>query len=102
MKNFLGSLFAPNVKNQHEIEIMYFGRPSEFLMMTSERMVLPNEDCSIGQVLAQLRNRGGRWAHELDDRHLICTVNGSAVSSLDTLKMGDEMGLFSTKSWFQA
>jgi molybdopterin synthase sulfur carrier subunit len=101
MKNFLASLFSTQVKSRHEIEIVYFGRPSELLMMTSERMVIPSTGSAIAQVLALLRQRGGRWAHELDDSHVICTVNGRAVSLHDTLRTGDEMGLFSSKSWLE-
>jgi len=102
MKNFLASLFSTQVKSRHEIEIVYFGRPSEFLMMTSERMEIPSTGSAIAQVLALLRQRGDRWVHELDDSHVICTVNGHAVSLHDTLRTGDEMGLFSSKSWLEA
>ncbi len=102
MKSFPGSLFSTQVKTKPVIEILYFGRPSEFLMMTSERLVIPNEGFSIAQALAQLRKRGDRWASELDDSHVICTVNGRAVSLRDTLQTGDQMGVFSSKSWLEA
>ncbi|MGA8863376.1 MAG: hypothetical protein WBM09_01920 [Gallionella sp.] len=37
--------------NRHEVAIMYFGRTSEFLMMTSERMVMPSGRYTVGQLL---------------------------------------------------
>lgn len=102
MKSFLGSLFVPQVKSKQVIEIMYFGRPSEMLMMTSERMVIPKAGYAITQVLEQLRQRGDRWVYELDDSHVICTINGRTVSLHDTLQTGDELGLFSSKPWLEA
>jgi molybdopterin converting factor small subunit len=102
MNNFIGSLFATQVKSKQAIEIMYFGRASEQLMMTSERMEITSAGYSVAQVLMQLRQRGDRWAYELDDGHVICTVNGRVVRLYDSVTMGDEMGLFSSKSWLEA
>ncbi|MFA6121074.1 MAG: MoaD/ThiS family protein [Sideroxydans sp.] len=98
----MGSLFVTQAKSKHMIEIMYFGRTSEQLMMTSERMGIPSAGYSVAQVLMQLRQRGDRWAYELAGDHVICTVNGRAVRLYDTVTMGDEMGLFSSKSWLEA
>lgn len=80
---------------------MYFGRLSEMLIMTSEHMVIPNGIHTLAQVLNVLRERGARWAYELDDNHVICTINGKAALSSDTIKDGDEMGIFSRKSLFE-
>ncbi len=102
MKSLLGSLFTIQVKSSHAIEIMYFGRSSEMLTMTSERMLIPSAGYAITHVLEQLRQRGGRWVYELDDSHVICTINGRTVGLHDTLKTGDELGLFSSKSWLEA
>jgi molybdopterin converting factor small subunit len=95
----ISSFFRPVSACKHEIEIMYFGRTSEFLMMTSERMGIANETDTLKQVLNRLRERGGRWAYELDDRHVICTVNGKTAALSDTIAVGEEMGIFSRKSW---
>lgn len=85
---------------RHEVEIMYFGRPSEFLMMTSERMVITGERHTLGQILDGLRKRGDRWAYELDDHHVICTVNGKAAAASAALEAGDEIDIFSRTSLF--
>jgi molybdopterin converting factor small subunit len=97
----LGSFFWPAVASKREIEIMYFGRPSEFLLMTSERMSIANEMDTLAQVLHRLRQRGDRWAYELDDRYVICTVNGKTALLSDNITVGDEMGIFSRRSWHE-
>lgn len=88
--------------SNHEVAIMYFGRTSEFLVMTSERTVIPAGRYRLGQLLCSLRKRGGRWADELDNSHLMCSVNGRGVSLLDTIKAGDEIYISSKKSIFEA
>lgn len=93
-------LFA-SLESRHEVAIMYFGRASEFLMMTSERMLIPGENATLEQVLNGLRKRGGRWACELDDRHVVCTVNGKTAQLSDTIKPGVEIGIHSRKSIFE-
>lgn len=100
MKNFFDKLFQASLKRKHEVSIMYFGRTSEFLM-TSERMVIPNEIYTLEQVLNRLRIRGGRWACELDDSHVLCTVNGKDAMLSDTVEAGGEIGIFSSKSVFE-
>ncbi len=99
MKSTLGALFRHSLAGKHEIEIMYFGRPSEFLMMTSERMGIANEMDTLAKVLNKLRQRGDRWAYELDDSHVLCTVNGKTAALSDTIAAGEELGIFSRKSW---
>ncbi len=62
-KSFFPFLFA-SLESKHEVAIMCFDRASEFLMMTSERLVIPNETYTLEQVLNSLRKRGDRWAYE--------------------------------------
>jgi molybdopterin converting factor small subunit len=81
-----------------QIAISYFGRPSEFLLMTSETMAMPERPHTLVQVLAQLRKRGDNWAYELDEQHVICAVNKKLARLSDTLTEGDEISLFSNKS----
>jgi len=88
--------------SRQEVAIMYFGRTSEFLVMTSERMVIPSGRYTLGQLLGNLYKRGGRWADELDDSHLVCTVNGREARLFDTITVGDEVCFSSTKSVFEA
>lgn len=84
-----------------KIEVMYFGRPSEYLLMTSERMDIPDGIPTLQQVLNRLRSRGDRWAYELDDSHVLCTVDQKAARLFDTIEDGDEIGIFSRKSLFE-
>lgn len=88
--------------SRHEVAIMYFGRTSEFLMMTSERMVIPTGRYTLGQLLCSLYKRGDRWVDELDDSHLMCTVNGRDARLFDTIKPGAEICISSRKSISEA
>lgn len=88
--------------SRHEVAIMYFGRTSESLMMTSERMVIPTGRYTLGQLLCSLYKRGDRWVDELDDSHLMCTVNGRDARLFDTIKPGAEICISSRKSIFEA
>ena len=92
---------AASLVSRHEVAIMYFGRTSEFLMMTSERMVIPSGRYTLGQLLCSLYKRGDRWVDELDDSHLMCTVNGREVRLFDRIEPGEEIFLSSRKSIFE-
>jgi hypothetical protein len=87
--------------SRHEVAIMYFGRTSEFLMMTSERMVIPTGRYTLGQLLCSLYKRGDRWVDELDDSHLMCTVNGREARLFDTIAPGAEICISSRRSVFE-
>ena len=105
LRKLLGQMKAPllcaSLERRHEIEIMYFGRASEFLQMTLERMVIPDEGHTLEQVLSNLRKRDDRWAYELDGRHVVCTVDGKSAMLSDTIKPGVEINIFSRKSIFE-
>lgn len=98
MKKFLRSLYLPIHASKHEIEIMYFGNASDALMMTSERMDIQNGTSSIEQVLNRLRERGVRWANELDANYVSCTLNGKTALLSDNIAAGDEIGIFSRRN----
>jgi molybdopterin converting factor small subunit len=98
MKKFLQSLYGAAHASKHEVEIMYFGSASDALMMTSERMDIRNDTFSISQILLRLRERGASWAHVLDERNVICTVNGKTALPSDSIAAGDEIGIFSRRS----
>jgi|GEM_PF-1229310 len=93
---------AAALENRHEVAIMYFGRTSEFLRMTSERMVIPTGRYTLGQLLCSLYKRGDRWVDELDDSHLVCTVNGRDANLFDNIEAGAEIRISSKKSIFEA
>lgn len=84
------------------IYILYIGRSSEFLLMTSEQMDVPDAIPTLQHVLHRLRARGARWAYELDERHVVCTVNSVPAVLSDRLAEGDEIGIHSSKSIFES
>jgi molybdopterin converting factor small subunit len=84
------------------VDILYIGRPSEFLLTTSERLEVPDAAPTLQQVLGSLRARGARWAYELDERHVMCTVNRVPAVASAPLAAGDEIGIYSRKSIFEA
>jgi hypothetical protein len=91
-----------SLESRHEVAIMYFGRTSDALMMTSERVVIPTGRYTLGHMLCSLYKRGERWVDELDDSNLTCTVNGRDAWLFDTIKPGDEICISSKKSLFEA
>jgi hypothetical protein len=88
-KHFLSP--AGGLDSRHEVVIRYFGRTRECLMMTSERMPIPDGRYTLGQLLCNLYKRGDRWVDELDDRHLTCTVNGRDARLFDMIEPGAEI-----------
>ena len=89
---------ADALAGRHEVAIMYFGRTSEYLRMKSERMKIPDGRYTLGQLLCSLYKRGDRWADELDDSHLTCTVNGREAMLFDTIESGAEICISSKKA----
>lgn len=87
--------------SRHEVAILYLGRTSEFLRLTSERMVIPTGCYTLGQLLCSLYKRGDRWVDELDDSHLLCTVNGQEARLFDPIAPGAEICISSRKSIFE-
>lgn len=91
-----------SLASRHEVAILYLGRTSEFLRLTSERMVIPTGCYTLGQLLCSLYKRGDRWVDELDDSHLLCTVNGREARLFDPIKPGAEICISSKRSVFEA
>lgn len=102
MKKPLLDRFFASLESKHEVAIMYFGRASASLMMTSERMVIPDGIYTLAHLLGNLRKRGEQWADELDDSHVMCTINGMDARLFDTIKVGAEICISSKKSIFEA
>lgn len=88
--------------SRHEVAIMYSGRTSKSLRMTSERMIIPTGRYTLGQLLCNLYKRGDRWVDELDNSDLMCTVNGREARLFDPIAPGAEICLSSRKSIFEA
>ena len=101
MKKTLLRFFHGILERKHEIVILYFDRASEFLMMTSERMVISEDSCTLEQVLDRLRLRGADWAYELDRRNVLCAIDGYAARRSDRIMAGCEISISSRKSVFE-
>ncbi len=82
---------ADTAASRHEVEIMYSGHTRESLMVTSERMAIPDGRYTLGQLLCNLYKRGDQWVDELDDDNLVCTVNGREAKLFDTIEAGAEI-----------
>lgn len=82
--------------------LMYFGRLSEFLSMTSEQVAVTDAPDTLGQLLQRLRCRGGAWAYELDERQVLLTVDGRYAQPSERIQPGAEIGLHSRRSIFEA
>lgn len=83
-------------------QIMYYGRISEFLMVTSECIVITDEGYTLEQILNRLRQREARWAYELADSHVLCSIDGQLVALSDHVGAGCELWITSRKSIFEA
>jgi len=81
-----------------QVELLYFGRTSEFLMMTSERLLVSEQVNTLAKVLGELRQRGAAWAYELAEGHVLCTVDGESKNLSAEIRDGNEIGVFSMRS----
>ncbi len=78
-----------------QIEILYFGRPSENLKLSHETVNLPAGISTLGELLAWLRLRGDNWAQELTEARIKCAINQEFSASDAQIKDKDEVALFS-------
>jgi molybdopterin converting factor small subunit len=101
IKSFIRSIFGSALEDKAEVEVMYFGRVSDALMMTSERIGISIEEYTLEKMLNRLRQRGDRWAYELDNSHVICSINSKKALLSDNIRIGDEVGIYSRKSMFE-
>lgn len=98
---FLISCSPAYLESRKEVSIMYYGRCSEYLMITSEHFPLPDGACSLQQVLDHLQQRGKRWAYELDDAYVSCGIDGKAANKSDQVAAGVEIAICSIKTIFE-
>lgn len=78
-----------------QIQILYFGRPSEQLKLAQETVSLPAEVKTLGELLAWLRVRGDVWAQELTEVRIKGAINQEFSALNAPIKDGDEIALFS-------
>lgn len=73
------------------IAVRYGGRTGALLKRESERLSLPTEAYTVGQLMCELYGRGDCWKNALDDSQLNCMVNGRQASLFDRIKPGEEI-----------
>lgn len=78
-----------------QIELLYFGRPSENLKCSQETVNLPAEIDTLEKLLAWLRLRGADWAVELTATRIRCAINQEFSTGDAKIKDRDEVALFS-------
>jgi molybdopterin synthase sulfur carrier subunit len=78
-----------------QIELLYFGRPSENLKLSRETVNLPAGILTLGELLGWLRLRGDIWTQELTESRVRCAINQEFVGWAAQLKDHDEVALFS-------
>ena len=78
-----------------QIDILYFGRPSENLKVSHETVNLPAGIATLGELLAWLRLRGDSWAQELTESRVRCAINQEFAEWTAQIRERDEIALFS-------
>lgn len=77
-----------------DIHILYFAALRETLGAAEERLALPPEGLSLGQLRQQLAARGGDWQALTAMRNLKAAVNQAMAGPDVQLKAGDEVAFF--------
>ena len=72
------------------IKVLYFARFREELGCAEEQL---NGIESVDQLLCTLKSRGEPWSRVLDGK-VLCAVNQVMASGEQSLKPGDEIGIF--------
>jgi molybdopterin synthase sulfur carrier subunit len=78
-----------------QIEILYFGRPSEKLKCSQETAILPAGVNTLGELLSWLRMRGDDWAQELTEARVRCAINQEFSGWETQISDRDEIAIFS-------
>jgi len=78
-----------------QIELLYFGRPSDNLNIMRETVSPPAGIVTIGDLLNWLHLRGEIWVLELTESKIRCALNQEFASWNSKIKDKDEIALFS-------
>ena len=78
-----------------KIALVYFGRPREYLKVSSETVDIPDGLSTLAALLAWLRLRGETWAHELADDRVRCAINQEFSGLAANISEHDEIAIFS-------
>lgn len=78
-----------------KIELLYFGRPGEHLMLSRELVEVPDGVPTLAALLVWLRLRGGLWASELANHRVRCAINQEFSGLAASIHENDEIAIFS-------
>lgn len=78
-----------------QIELLYFGRPSENLKLSLETINPPPGISTLGELIAWMRLRGDIWATELTESRIRCAINQEFSDWSTPIKDRDEIAIFS-------
>ncbi|MGC2166469.1 MAG: hypothetical protein WA632_10700 [Gallionella sp.] len=98
MSNVPFEVYSRASLRRQQVAITYGGGTGEFLMMTTERLMIPAGNYTVGQLLCNLYRRGDRWVDALDDNRLMCTVNGREATLFDPIVPGAAICISSQES----
>src|SRR5512135_2872390 len=78
-----------------KLKLLYFGRPRDNLNISSETADVPDSITTLAQLLAWLRERGGKWEQELADNRVRCAINQEMADLSGRIANNDEVAIFS-------
>ena len=77
------------------LNVVYLARLREAFGVAAEALPLQQGGCTVADVLATLRSRGGAWAAELAAGRAVRVAVNHAMAAPDTpVRSGDELALF--------
>ena len=76
------------------LTIKFFASLREALGCPEERMALPPEVLTLGELRQCLAARGGEWRRLTESRNLRCAVNQEMANDVTRLSDGDEVAFF--------
>lgn len=77
------------------VKLVYLARLREAFARSEEEFALPDAACTVSELLARLRERGGAWAEELSPaRAFRVAVNQDMAQAGTAIQGGDEVAIF--------
>jgi molybdopterin synthase sulfur carrier subunit len=77
------------------VKLVYLARLREAFARSEEELPLPEGGCTVSDLLARLRERGGAWADELaPSRAFRVAVNQDMAAAATRIVGGDEVAIF--------
>lgn len=76
------------------VQILYFAALRDTLGVADERLALPAEVATVGQLRAHLAGRGGVWGALDGGRNVRAARNQTMAAADEPLRDGDEVAFF--------